>query len=158
NPATPAGTPGDQSTTQASLTANPPTATQPLTPTPPAPTLTATPVAPTETPIATVVPITSKALLCVKAFNDANTNHWQDPDENLLPGVNLALSQGSGGSAAQNLTTTAETAACFDNIPVGQFSVAATPPGGYGPTTSSQLEVDVKAGAQTIISFGFAKG
>ncbi len=124
----------------------------------PSPTQQPTATQPTVTPspLPTLIPIGGSASLCVTAFNDANTNHWYDSGEALLPGVQLSLTPSSGN--ARQVTTTADSPSCFDNLAPGQYMVNAQMPDGYGPTTPQQLTVQVQAGQRLTVSFGAAQG
>ena len=120
----------------------------------------ATPMPVTPSPPPTLVPIGSSASLCITAFNDANTNHWFDSGETLIPGVALTvlLQTADGKQQPQQATTTADGASCFSNIAPGVYSVDAKAPDGFGPTTPTELNVQVAAGAHVSLSFGAAQG
>ncbi|MEP7285919.1 MAG: LysM peptidoglycan-binding domain-containing protein [Chloroflexota bacterium] len=107
-------------------------------------------------PTATLIPLNGKSSVCVTAFNDVNTNHWQDAEDKLLPDVELDLSQGS--DQTRKLLTNANTPSCFTDLPSGTFTVMALPPADYGLTTPGQLEVELKAGTQLKLAIGLAQG
>jgi LysM repeat protein len=109
-----------------------------------------------DTPLPTVMPISKETSLCISAFDDANANHWQDTGEKLLPGVTLNLAQGA--QVVKSLATTGATPSCFDGIPPGTYQIAAVPPANYGLTTSGQLEIEIRPGAQLALTFGAAIG
>ncbi len=141
----------------ATFTPNPnqPTAT------PKPPTATATPTLPpaSPTPPPTLAAITSTGSVCITGFADVNTNHWFDSSEARLPGIRIKLAQASGtAQGGQALTTAADNATCFNNLPVGAFIVDAAAPDGYGFTTPPELTIDLTAGAQLTLSFGAAPG
>jgi hypothetical protein len=114
----------------------------------PTPTLTATeiPVTPT------LPPITNETSVCVKAFNDANRNHWDDTGEQPLTGVKIKLVEPTGGNAEAEVPT------CFNDLPNGMFIISALPPSNFGLTTPPQLQVQIKAGQQITLMFGAAEG
>lgn len=120
---------------------------------------TASAVAPTITPTPTEIPVTptlppigNKVSLCVKAFNDANQNHWDDTGEQALAGTKIKLAQPAGAEA------TAEAPICFNNLPNGIFLISAVPPDKYSLTTPPQLRVEIKAGQRINVAFGAAQG
>jgi LysM repeat protein len=143
---TPVGTTGESAATTAEPS---PTVIPSETPT----------VQPTDTelpPTATLVPITTNALLCITAFNDANTNHWRDGDEALLSDVSLTIKQGE--NTVKDAKSTTDTDTCFDDLQPNTYTIIAAAPSDYGLTTASQLEVDIKAGAKTNVAVGAAQG
>jgi hypothetical protein len=128
---------------------------------PPSPTVPPSPTRPTETPtlMPTLVPLGGSASLCVTAFNDTNTNHWFDNGEALIAGATLNLAPPFGGNQQpQQATTTSDGPSCFSNIAPGQYTVDAKVPDSYGPTTPTQLNVQVAAGERVDVSFGAAQG
>ncbi len=122
----------------------------------PTATMPPSPTALPTTPLPTVVPISKETSVCVTAFDDANANHWQDTGEKLLPGMALNLAQNN--QPVKTLTSTADGPSCFTGMPAGTYVIAAAPPANYGLTTSGQLEIEVKPGAQLALTFGAASG
>jgi hypothetical protein len=122
----------------------------------PVPSVTPTPSEVPPSPVPTVAPISNKALVCITAFEDVNTNHWRDVDEKPLKSVELKLVEVAG--TEQKLTTTTDDSVCFTEVADGLYSVSAVAPAGYGLTTAGLLEVDIKAGAKLALQFGAAQG
>ncbi|MCA0352064.1 MAG: carboxypeptidase regulatory-like domain-containing protein [Chloroflexi bacterium] len=82
-------------------------------------------------------------------FHDLNQNGIQNPGENGLAGINVALS-GTG----QTSVTDAQGAYSFTNLTAAAYTVNATLPNGYAATSASSVNVNLVAGATATAHFG----
>lgn len=137
-------------------------ATEETEPAEPEPTNTPEPTStPTEAPPAPVTQVaavrTNVTALCVWMFEDSNQNRIQESNESLLAGGNIVVNRGA--EVVQTYQTDGESEPyCFEDIATGNYTVVASPPAGYGLTTSAQLAVRVQSGATVDVRFGAAQG
>lgn len=133
-PATPTPTPTPTPNDTATPTATPtPTAT--LTPTP------------TATPTPTSVPARVRGVI----YEDANGNGERDPAEQALAGAELHL---TGPGVDQSIITAADGLYSFANLSGGQYTLAETPPPGYGPSMpASPITLTLGSGADSTLDF-----
>lgn len=131
----------------------------------PEPTATDVPptVPPTEAPPAPVtevaqVPVDVDATsLCVWMFSDVNQNRIQEADEPLLSDGSIVVN--SGDTIVQTYMTDMNVDPfCFEDFPVGNYTVVAAAPDGYGLTTAQELSVRVQTGTQVDAKFGASEG
>jgi len=123
--------------------ANPdePTATEVV-----AATAAATEVASTETEVGTV---------CVMVYNDENGNALREPSEGILAGGNIALVDTGTGAPVQNYTTDGiNEPHCFQNFPVGAYTISFAPPSGYNPSQDTTAPLQVEASSFRTFEFG----
>ncbi len=123
------------------------------TPTPtatPSPTATSTPT-PTATPTPTSVPAGVHGVV----YEDANGNGERDPGEQALAGAQLHL---TGPGVDQSLTTVGDGLYAFTNLGSGQYTLAETPPPGFGPSTpASPVRLALGGGADLALDFGHTR-
>lgn len=138
-----------------------------------------TPIPPTETPYPTntrqpteviafaptanvpvIAPVSvgdgETTLLCVTAYDDANTNRVRDSGEPLLTGMSLQLRREAETIAEKTTNVGAQT--CFTELAAGDYTLHATPPDNYGMTTPAQIALSLPRGAALTASFGAASG
>jgi len=130
-----------------------PTATYTPTPTPtitPTPTHTPTP---TETPTPTATPTPPSGDICVLAYHDRNGNKMRDPDEELLPGAMLTVSDGRQ-TVASYITDGINEPYCFMDLRPGNYFLYEENPPGYDSTTGDDWGVVIAGGATIQIEFG----
>ena len=121
-------------------------------PTTPTPTPTLTPTAtPTPTPTATPTPTSVPARVRGVIYEDANGNGQRDPAEQALAGATLHL---TGPGVDQSITTAADGLYSFANLSGGQYTLAETPPPGYGPSTpASPITLGLASGVDMTLEF-----
>jgi LysM repeat protein len=91
--------------------------------------------------------------VCMSLFDDANSNTLRDPEELLLAGGTLTLSNSTG--MMENYTTDGATEPhCFPSLTPGEYVAAATAPAGFGMTTVSSWSIQVDGGANLDLTFG----
>lgn len=124
--------------------------------TPPPATATEAPPAPV-TQVAQVNPDTMMTGICVSIFDDANQNRIQEEGENLLADGSVTVRR--GGQDVETYQTDGESEPfCLTEVEAGDYIAVASPPEGYGLTTSSQLRLLVQPGVRVNATFGAAEG
>jgi len=152
----------------------PPTATPAPLPTsappPPAPVATNTPL-PTPTPEPTATPVDTPTpsptpeptatstpavgMICVTAFDDGNSNGFQDGIEGAISGVIITLFDGreiAGTRASDALAGQV----CFENLKPGPYQVFQQVPLTRRLTTADNVPVDLLGGQTVVVLFGSA--
>jgi LysM repeat protein len=94
--------------------------------------------------------------VCVLLYNDANGNGLLDSNEGAIAGGQLTILDANTGAPVQAYTTTGgdTNGHCFKDLPVGAYTVAATAPAGYNPTTATSVLQEAKAGEHYKMNFG----
>lgn len=94
--------------------------------------------------------------ICATLYNDVNGNGVQDAAEGVIAGGQLAILDAATGAPVQAYTTAAADANghCFKDLPAGTYTVAATAPAGYNPTTATSVSREANAGLHYQVSFG----
>jgi hypothetical protein len=135
----------------------------------PAPTIepTVNPSEPTATPETAVVveptattSATGITEICAVLFDDVNGNGVQDANESVIAGGQLAILDSNTGAPVQAYTTTAADVKghCFKDLPAGTYTIAATAPAGYNPTTATSVSQKAEAGLHYQLPFGAQLG
>jgi len=98
-------------------------------------------------------PIVGQA--CVQAFFDDNGNGQRDDREDLVPNIQFIVT--TGGALIGSYTTTGvDEPHCFENLANQAYTVAATPPDIYVPTTPLNETLRVN-GARSYFSLGLRR-
>ncbi len=94
--------------------------------------------------------------ICALLYNDANGNGVQDAQESAITGGQLALLDANTGAPVQAYTTVAEdvNGHCFKDLPAGTYTVVATAPAGYNPTTATTVSQKAETGLHYKLQFG----
>ncbi len=100
----------------------------------------------------TVTPPTITNTISGFKINDLNGNGKQDPGENVLPGWNIRLIGIVPGTAGINTETTTDDRGfySFENLPAGMYLVVETLKGGYVPSGSPVLVVNLENGTNSM--------
>ncbi len=138
------------------------TAAQPATPVPTAPSAAAaTQPAPTAEPSPTPAPAAATEIatstattgsVCATLYEDVNGNGKLDGGEKLIAGGQISVA-----GAVVDLTHSTDGLAeshCFDNLPVGAYTVSVSLPAGYAPTTGNLFTVNVQPAGRAAVQFG----
>ena len=122
-------------------------------PTPtPGPSPTASPVLPTPTKVP------GFGTVCIFLYHDDNGNGMFEEDtETYLAGGTVSL-RDRRGQVTQTATTLDDEAVCFEDVPVGMYSVSIGVPQGFNPTTRTHQDIQVLAGNTVYVSFGAQSG
>jgi LysM repeat protein len=125
---------------------------------------TATP-GPTSEVVATVTPETSgTGMICVLLFDDVNGDALRQETEFGIANGQASVSERTG-LASQTGTTLAEVDAdgapvpvCFEQLPLGEYTVSVAAPQGYNPTTAQSATIQLSTGDATTLNFGAQAG
>jgi YVTN family beta-propeller protein len=118
------------------------------------PTPTATPTA-TATATPTYTPTPTTGQICVKVFNDVNGDGQQNPDEGLVAGAAITVTDPNGVVLTSYTTDGEHEPYCFDRrFDPGTYAVVEKDPPGYESTTLNQAFVYVLSNIAITVSFG----
>ncbi len=95
-----------------------------------------------------------RGLVSGVVFNDANGNGARDAGESGIGGVTITL---NGNDTSITTTTAGDGSYSFRNVLAGNYTVEATSPEGFAPTTSVVQAVSVVAGGSAGADFGFRR-
>jgi LysM repeat protein len=98
--------------------------------------------------------------ICALLYEDINGNGQQEANEAAIPGGQLAILDANTGAPLQAYTTKPEdtNGHCFQDLPPGSYTVAATAPAGYNPTTATSVLQQADAGLHYKLQFGAQRG
>ena len=112
-----------------------------------------------ESPVPTAPPAGTTEI-CALLYEDINGNGQQDGNEAAIATGQLAILDANTGAPLQAYTTKPEDANghCFKDLPPGKYTVAATAPAGYNPTTATSVLRQADAGLHYKLQFGAQRG
>jgi hypothetical protein len=97
--------------------------------------------------------------VCVLLFEDTNQNRIQEPNETLLAGGNIQLTNLADSQAVGSIETDGVSEPqCFEDLAAGSYLAAASAPADYGLTSPDQLRLQAVAGTRLDVAFGAAAG
>jgi hypothetical protein len=101
-------------------------------------------------------PVRGTGTICVYLYDDVNGNAMAEDAE--VEGIGLAGGQVSvnhQGGEYSNIGTTLGNGepVCFEDIPEGRYTISIAIPEGYNPTSSQNVNVELKAGDTSHINF-----
>jgi len=122
-------------------------------------------VAPTSEVVATVTEQTpGTGMICVLLFDDVNGDALRQETEFGIANGQASVSERTG-LASRTGTTLAEVdadgapvPACFDQLPLGEYTVSVAAPQGYNPTTAQSSTIQLSPGNATTLNFGAQAG
>ena len=125
---------------------------------------TATP-APTSEVVATVTePAPGTGMICVLLFDDVNGDALRQETEFGIAGGAASVSERTG-LASRTGSTLAEVDAdgapvpvCFEELPLGEYTVSVAAPQGYNATTAQSATIQLNPGDATTLNFGAQAG
>lgn len=125
---------------------------------------TATP-GPTSEVVATVTEqAPGTGMICVLLFEDVNGDALRQETEFGISGGAASVSERTG-LASRTDTTRAEVgtegdpiATCFEELPLGEYTVSVAAPQGYNPTTALSATIQLNPGDATTLNFGAQAG
>jgi hypothetical protein len=107
---------------------------------------------PTATPSS--LPVSGKGRLCVSMFDDINGDDtWQQDSEGLVAGGQISVALTDGTEMAAYTTDGVNEPHCFENLPAGDYSIAAAAPNGYNPTSKMNKPLTLVPGDTAHVSF-----
>ncbi|HEY7616600.1 MAG TPA: LysM peptidoglycan-binding domain-containing protein, partial [Terriglobales bacterium] len=122
--------------------------------------LTAT-VAPTSEVVATVTEqAPGSGMICVLLFDDVNGDALRQETEFGIAGGQASVSERTGLASRTDTTRSeldadgAPVATCFEELPLGEYTVSVAAPQGYNPTTSQSATIQLNPGDATTLNFG----
>lgn len=99
-------------------------------------------------------------MICAFLFEDVNGDALRQESEFGIAAGAVSVSERTG-QASETGTTTDEidadedpVPACFEELPVGEYTISVAAPEGYNPTTAQSATLDLKAGDETTLNFG----
>lgn len=116
---------------------------------------------PTSEVAATNTPDTpGTGMICVLLFDDANGDALRQETELGIAGGGASVSERTG-LASRTDTTLASIDAdglpvpvCFEDLPIGEYTVSVAAPQGYNPTTAQSSTIQLNPGDQITLNFG----
>lgn len=124
--------------------------------TPLPPTATATTVPELITP--TLTPMPGVARICVVLFHDLDGNGMRTEGEDYLYGGEISVNDRIGVFSMTGTTVAGDPEIvnpfCFDQVPVGTYSISIAIPDDFNPTTVTNYPLEVRAGEEATIDFG----
>jgi hypothetical protein len=99
---------------------------------------------------------TAVGVVCVMVYEDANGNTLrEEATEGLLAGGNITLVDTATGAPVQVYTTVGvDEPHCFENLPVGSYTVSFAPPAGYNASGNSAPSLTLADGDLLNFEFG----
>lgn len=99
-------------------------------------------------------------MICTLLFEDVNGDALRQESEFGIAAGAVSVSQ-RAGEASQSGTTTDEidvdeepVPICFEELPIGEYTISVAAPEGYNPTTAQSASLELKAGDETRLNFG----
>lgn len=122
-------------------------------------------VAPTSEVVATVTEqVPGTGMICVLLFDDVNGDALRQETEFGIAGGEASVSERTG-LASRTGTTLAEVDAdgapvpvCFEELPLGEYTISVAAPQGYNPTTAQSATIQLNPGDATTLNFGAQAG
>ena len=121
-----------------------------------------TPLPPSFTPTPTAGP--SSGTVCILLYEDINGDAIRQETEFAIPGgaINLTNRSGSFSLTGESTDATeldefdniAPVRVCFQQIPVGEYTISIAIPDGYNPTTFLNYTFELQGGDEAFLDFG----
>jgi murein DD-endopeptidase MepM/ murein hydrolase activator NlpD len=112
------------------------------------------PTQPLPTPTISPTPAKGTAILCVLLYDDLNGNSLREEDEPSIPKGAIHVGEQSGKYSKSEDTLDGLDPNCFNDLPPGAYNVSVALPDGFNPTTTTNYQVELKAGDETYVDFG----
>lgn len=122
-----------------------------------------TPLPPTATTLPelitpTLTPMPGVASICVVLFHDMDGNGMRTEGEDFLYGGEISVNDRLGSFSRTGTTVAGDpdivTPFCFENVPIGSYSISIAIPDDFNPTTVTNYPLEVRAGEEATIDFG----
>ncbi len=125
------------------------------------PTATAIPTSPENEVVATIPPQTpGTGSICVLLFNDENGDAMRQETEFGIADGQASANERTGLASQSDATQASVDDAgdpvrtCFEDLPLGEYTVSVALPDGYNPTTARDTTIQLAAGQTQNINFG----
>jgi LysM repeat protein len=113
------------------------------------------PAQPTSPPTAAAgQPAANAAKLCVRAYNDANSDGLLTEGEEPVAGVQFAVANSQGVQVASSTSDASGQEHCFTDLPPGSYTVAVQPATGTVAISDKRWSVALTGGSVVPINFG----
>ena len=112
------------------------------------------PTQPLPTPTITPTPAKGTAILCVLLYDDLNGDSLRQEEEPSIPKGAIHVGEQSGKFSKSEDTTDGLDPKCFNDLPPGAYNVSVALPEGFNPTTTTNYQIELKAGDETYVDFG----
>jgi LysM repeat protein len=100
------------------------------------------------------LPVTGKGTICVFFFHDVNGDGTQQQDtEALVAGGQVSVALIDGTEVGNHTLDDPTQEYCFEDIPAGEYNIAAAAPKNYNPTGDMNKPLTLEPGAEAYISF-----
>ena len=96
--------------------------------------------------------------LCFALFEDDNQNGHREPGERYLEAGRILLLTAAGGEALSYTTDGESEPYCRRDLGRELYQLELRPPEGYGATSSTSLQIDLRAGGSVNVDFGAKRG
>jgi hypothetical protein len=103
-------------------------------------------------------------MICILLFDDLNGDALRQESEFGIVSGAVSVSQ-RAGEASRSGTTMDEidvdeepVPTCFEELPIGEYTISVAAPEGYNPTTAQSATLELKAGDETRLNFGAQLG
>lgn len=108
---------------------------------------------------ATPTPLSGTTEICVLLFDDVNGDSLRQPEEPVIPGGAISVTEIQGKfsdtrETAINPDPEAYAGTCFSNVPDGEYNVGVAIPDNYNPTMNLTYTLDVRPGDRAFVDFG----
>ena len=104
------------------------------------------------------LPVTGAGSICVSFFNDANGDASQQESEGLVAGGQVSVALIDGTEIGNRTLDDPTREYCFEDIPSGEYNIAAAAPKDYNPTAEMSKSLILEPGAVAMISFPVQSG
>jgi hypothetical protein len=118
-------------------------------------------VGPTSEVVATVTEqAPGSGMICVLLFDDVNGDALRQETEFGIAGGQASVSERTGLASRTDTTRSeldadgAPVATCFEELPLGEYTVSVAAPQGYNATTAQSATIQLNPGDATTLNFG----
>ncbi|MGH2581277.1 MAG: LysM peptidoglycan-binding domain-containing protein [Anaerolineales bacterium] len=125
---------------------------------------TADPAATPEVAATTAAETPGTGMICVLLFEDLNGDALRQETELAVADGAASVSERTGKASRTGTTTSALDAdglvipVCFEDLPIGEYTVSVAAPQGYNPTTTQSHTIQLSPGDATTLNFGAQLG
>ena len=117
-----------------------------------------------EAEVTTTAEIPGTGMICVLLFEDLNGDALRQETELAIGDGAASVSERTGKASRTGTTTSTLDAdglaipVCFEELPIGEYTVSVAAPQGYNPTTTQSHTIQLSPGDATTLNFGAQLG